>query len=542
MTDHPVCAQIGGLRQLFLDGRSLPSSSTSSRRGIRFVTPCLFLILVAFFLPSCTGQTSADPSVVAVALDFPPTNLDPRIPQDAVSQWLIALMFNSLVKKNERSEIVPDLALRWEIPDSKTYVFHLRDDARFHDGRPVTSKDVQFTFRSILDGSVRTVKSGHPFNLIDSVEAPDARTVIFKLKEVYAPFLWNLAVGAIAVIPDGSGADFNRHPIGSGPFEFVRYRQDEEVVMKRSELYFGEKPSVSVLRFKIIPEAIVSALELRKGTIDIALNVLTPDMVEVLRRDDDLNVMQAEGTRYQYIAFNLDDPVFRDIRVRQAFAYGIDREKIIKYLWRGQARPATGVIPPNNWAYESNVKTYPYDPARARSLLKEAGYEHLSFTYRTSSDDTGRVMAAIIQQQLREIGVAMEIRSNEFATFFADITAGNFQMYSLRWVGGNNDPDIFNLIFHSKMVPDNGANRGHYSNPRVDDLIERSRREIDVEKRREAYHEIQRIVAEELPYISLFYADNVCVYNKRVDGMKLYLGGDYDFLTDIRIGPRHNAS
>jgi peptide/nickel transport system substrate-binding protein len=151
-------------------------------------------------------------------------------------------------------------------------------------------------------------------------------------------------------------------------------------------------------------------------------------------------------------------------------------------------------------------------------------------------------MAAIIQQQLREIGVAMEIRSNEFATFFADITAGNFQMYSLRWVGGNNDPDIFNLIFHSKMVPDNGANRGHYSNPRVDDLIERSRREIDVEKRREAYHEIQRIVAEELPYISLFYADNVCVYNKRVDGMKLYLGGDYDFLTDIRIGPRHNAS
>jgi peptide/nickel transport system substrate-binding protein len=500
------------------------------------------LILVAFFLPSCTGQTSADPSVVAVALDFPPTNLDPRIPQDAVSQWLIALMFNSLVKKNERSEIVPDLALRWEIPDSKTYVFHLRDDARFHDGRPVTSKDVQFTFRSILDGSVRTVKSGHPFNLIDSVEAPDARTVIFKLKEVYAPFLWNLAVGAIAVIPDGSGADFNRHPIGSGPFEFVRYRQDEEVVMKRSELYFGEKPSVSVLRFKIIPEAIVSALELRKGTIDIALNVLTPDMFEVLRRDDDLNVMQAEGTRYQYIAFNLDDPVFRDIRVRQAFAYGIDREKIIKYLWRGQARPATGVIPPNNWAYESNVKTYPYDPARARSLLKEAGYEHLSFTYRTSSDDTGRVMAAIIQQQLREIGVAMEIRSNEFATFFADITAGNFQMYSLRWVGGNNDPDIFNLIFHSKMVPDNGANRGHYSNPRVDDLIERSRREIDVEKRREAYHEIQRIVAEELPYISLFYADNVCVYNKRVDGMKLYLGGDYDFLTDIRIGPRHNAS
>ena len=533
-TDHPVCAQIGSLRQRFFDPRSNPSSS---RRGIPFATPWLLLILITVYFPSCTGQTSADPGVVTIALDLPPTNLDPRIGTDTSSERLSQLLFVSLVKKDERSEIEPDLATRWEIPDPRTYVFHLRHDVKFHDGRALTAKDVLFTFRSILNGSVRTVKSGHPYNLIDSIEAPDAYTVVFRLKEVFAPFLWNMARGAIGIIPEGSGVDFNRHPVGAGPFEFVRYLQDEEVVLKRSELYFGEKPSISILRFKIIPEAIVCALELRKGTVDIALNVLTPDMVEVLRRDDDLKVMQAEGTRYQYVAFNLDDPVFRDIRVRQAFAYGIDREKIIKYLWRGQAQPAANVIPPNNWAYESSVKIYPYDPERARALLKDAGYEHLSFTYRTSSDDTGRLIAAILQQQLREIGVSMEIRSNEFATFYADIIAGNFQMYSLRWIGGNNDPDIFNLIFHSKMVPNNGANRGHYSNPRVDQLIELSRREIDVEKRRQAYHEIQRIAAEELPYISLFYADNVCVYNKRIDGIKLYPAGDYDFLTDVRISP-----
>ncbi|OLD57025.1 MAG: hypothetical protein AUI54_04210, partial [Acidobacteria bacterium 13_1_40CM_2_56_5] len=420
----------------------------------------LFLLLLALFLSGCTGQTSADPGIVTVALDQVPENLDPRIAQNATSQRIDELIFNSLVRKNERSEVVPDLALRWETPDPKTYVFHLRDDAKFHDGRPVTSRDVQFTFRTMLDGTVRTTKSGHPYNLIQSIEAPDAYTVVFKLKEVFSPFLWNLTLPVLGIIPDGSPTDFNRHPIGSGPFEFVHYILDDEVLLKRNENYFGDKAGVSMLRFKLIPEAIVRALELRKGTIDIALNVLTPDMVEVLKHDPGLKVMQAEGTSYQYLAFNLTDPVFRDIRVRQAFAYGIDRDKIIKYLWRGQAKPAFGVIPPNNWAHESNVTTYPYDPARARQLLKEAGQENLVFTYRTSTDDTGRLMAIILQQELKEIGVTMEIRSNEFATFFADIIAGNFQVFSLRWIGANNDPDIFNLIFNSKSVPPNGSNRG----------------------------------------------------------------------------------
>jgi peptide/nickel transport system substrate-binding protein len=492
------------------------------------------LLVALLFVPACTSQTAADPGVLTVALDQAPTNLDPRIGTDAYSERLGQLMFNSLVKKNEQFQLEPDLALRWEMPNPKTYIFHLRSDVKFHDGRSLTAKDVVFTFRSILDGSIRTAKAG-TYQLVESIEAPEEHTVVFKLKEVFSPFLSNLAFGGVGIIPEGSSADFAQHPIGSGPFKFVHYTQDEEVELKRSETYFGPKPIVSDVRFKIIPEAIVRALELRKGTVDVALNVLTPDMVEVLKRDSNLKVMQAEGTNYQYMAFNLIDPVFRDVRVRQAMAYGIDRDSIIKYLWRGQARAATGVLPPANWAYEPNVKTYSYDPQRARELLKEAGYENLSFTYRTSQDDTGRSTAAVLQQQMREIGVTMEIRSNEFATFYADVISGNFQMYSLRWIGGNNDPDMFNLIFHSKMIPPNGANRGHYSNPRVDELIEFARHEIDLDKRKQAYQEIQQIVAEELPYISLFYVDNVCVYNKRIEGMKLSPAGAFDFLTEIRF-------
>ena len=494
--------------------------------------------LIISFLSGCASQTTGNPDVVTIALDQPPLNLDPRIGQDASSQRMAELMFNSLVKKNERLDIEPDVAVSWDMPDPQTYVFHLRTGVQFHDGRPLTAKDVLFTFNSMLDGTVRTSKSGHPYNLIESIESPDDYTVVFKLKEVFAPFLWNLARGVIGIIPEGSGTDFNRHPIGSGPFAFEEYIQDQQILLKRNDRYFGERAGVPMLRFKVIPEAIVRALELRKGSADIALNVLTPDMVEVLKRDENVKVLQADGTSYQYIAFNLVDPVFRDIRVRQAFAYGIDREKIIKYLWRDQARAATGMLPPHSWAYEPNVRAYPYDPERARELLKEAGREHLSFTYRTSQDDTGRLMASILQQELRDIGVTMEIRSNEFATFFSDVIQGNFQMYSLRWIGGNNDPDIFNAVFHSRMVPPSGANRGHYSNPRVDELIEFSRRELDAGKRKAAYEEIQRIAAEELPYLSVFYMDNVCVYNNRIGGVTLSPAADYLFLTKIRITDR----
>jgi peptide/nickel transport system substrate-binding protein len=258
-------------------------------------------------------------------------------------------------------------------------------------------------------------------------------------------------------------------------------------------------------------------------------------MVEALRGNKDLDVLQAPGTNYQYVAFNLKDPLFADIRVRKAIAYAIDRRKIIDYLWRGQARPATGVIPPSNWSYTADVPTYSYDPQRARDLLRESGHENMAFTYRTATDDTGRLLATVLQQQFREVGIQMDIRSNEFATFYSDVVKGNFQMYSLRWIGGNNDPDILNFVFHSTMFPPNGANRGRYANPEVDRLIDLARRDVDTEKRKAAYQAIQRIVAEDLPYVSLFYVDNVAVFNKRIAGMKLYPAGEYEFLTDISI-------
>src|SRR5262245_36423673 len=418
----------------------------------------VFIVMLAAVVPGCAPHRLAYPESITIALDIPPTNIDPRIGQDATSSRLIPLLFSSLVRTDQNFGFQPDLAERWEIPDPLTYIFHLRNDARFHDGRPVTAKDVVYTFRSMRDGSITTVK-GATYQLVESIESPDDRTVIFRLKEPFAPFMWNLASSAIGIVPDGSGPGFADNPIGSGPFKFVRHVQDVELVIERNEAYFGPHPHVKTVTFRIIPEAIVRALELRKGSVDAALNVLLPDMWEVFRLEGELSVLHANGTNYQYLAFNLQDPVFRDVRVRQAIAYAIDRDRIIKYLWRDLARPATGVIPPGNWSYEPDVKTYPYNPEKARELLRQSGHSNLKFTFRSSNTDEARLLAAVLQQQLKDVGIDMEIRSNEFATFFADVQKGNFQAYSARWIGANNEPDHFGLIFHSGRGPPNGANR-----------------------------------------------------------------------------------
>lgn len=505
---------------------------------------CPLLCPLVLLLSACQLRAPArDPETVVMLIESTPTSLDPRIGTDAQSERIDQLLFSALFRRDEHMQLVPDLVVKYEIPDPKTYLFHLRRDVRFHDGSPLEAEDVKFTFESMLRGDVATVKAS-TYRWIARIEAPDRSTVVFHLSEPFAPFLWNLASGAIGIVPRTAGKDFGLHPIGSGPFRFVRLKQDEEVMLERNKDYFGAKPAIERIRFKIVPEATVRALELRKGSADAALNALTPDMVEVLGRDPKLAVEQEPGTIYMYLAANLDDPILARREVRQAIAYAIDREPILRYLWRGEARPASSLLPPNHWAYEPTTRPYPHDPARARALLDAAGFKpgadgtRLTLTLKTSTEETSRLVAAVLQEQLREVGIRLELRSYEFATFYADIVKGQFQLYMLRWVGANNDPDIFEYVFHSGKIPPNGANRGHYRNPEVDRLINAARVEMNLAKRQRYYSEIQKIIAEDLPYIHLWYFDNVCVYNRRLKNLHLYPAGDYDFLRDVRVQPR----
>jgi len=473
-----------------------------------------------------------------------PANLDPRIGTDTQSQRIAGLICDSLIERDAQMNPRGDLAESWDTPDALTYIFHLRRGVHFHDGRPLTSADVKYTFDTMLNGSLKTPKRGS-FRMVASIETPDDATVIFRLKEPYASFLVNLTRPGVGVVPQGSGADFGSAPVGTGPFRFVTAKQDEEVVLERNPDYFRGAPRIQRVRFRVVPEATVRALELRKGTADIETTSLTPDMVPVLARQPDLEVTEQPGTIYAYIGINLDDPALSKREVRQALAYATDRETLIQYLLRGQARLASGLLPPNHWAYEPDVPQYPYDPKRAEQLLDAAGFPRqaggtrLKVALKTSTEESSRLLGAALQDQWRRVGVQLELRPLEFATLFADVTRGNFQLCTLRWVGANNDPDFFEYVFDSKKIPPEGANRGHYRNAQLDALLDAMRVEGDPEKRKRMCGRVQKIVAEDLPYLNLWFTDNVSVHRRGLGPVELSPTGDYDFLTKIGWSTTH---
>jgi ABC-type transport system substrate-binding protein len=515
-------------------------AAQSMRRQLDGVRWCALLgCLGLLLLVSCSHRT--DPNTLVMIIESSPTNLDPRVGLDAQSERIDGLLFDNLLSRDEHLNVKPGLAERWEIPDPRTYVFHLRHGVRFADGRPLTSRDVKWSFDSLIQGRVRSTKAG-TYRFVESIEAPDDYTVIFHLKQPWAALLWNVAGGeGMGIVPYGSGEEISRDPIGSGPFKFVRAEQDREVVIERNDLYWGAKPKLQRVRFAVVPDTTTRALELRKGSADLEINALTPDMELALSREKHLAVMRGPGTRVGYMAFNLRDPILKDVRVRQAIAYALNRPRYIHYMWRDSARLAASILPPESWAYDPNVRQYPHDPANARQLLDAAGYPEVNgvrfhLTMKTSTEESSRAMAAVFQQQLREVGIALNIRSFESATFFSDVTHGEFQLYSLRWIGGNEDPDIFGYVFDSANIIPHGANRQFYSNPRVDALIDKGETETDQSVRKRDYDEIQQILADDLPYVYLWYFDNVMVYSKRVHGLELNPSGNFDFLRTAVLG------
>ncbi|MFQ5914586.1 MAG: ABC transporter substrate-binding protein [Nitrospinota bacterium] len=502
----------------------------------------LLLALLTIFAAACGRDGAKNPGYITIALEANPTHLDPRISLDVASSRVTQLVFNRLVRKDRKSRIVPDLALRWQNPDPVTYVFHLRKDAVFHDGTPLTSADVAYTFRSILDPALASPKRAG-YEVIRGIETPDPHTVVFHLKHPFSPFLAQMVASIVPASASAAGNGFGRHPIGTGPFRFVRFTTDQEVVLEANPRYHEGPPPVAGIRYKIIPDGIVRLFELQKGTVDLVVNAVSPDSLARLERRPNLKVMRAPGTNFTYLGFNLEDPILSRLKVRQAIAHAVDREVIIRYLLRGLARPATGLLPQSHWAYRKDVPSYAHNPALARRLLDEAGYPdpdgdgeepRLRLSFKTSQNETRIEIAEVIQEQLRRVGIALAIRSFEWGTFFSDIRKGNFQLYTLTWVG-TLDPDIYYYIFHSSNVPPRGANRGRYRNARLDRWLEAGRRLSGVSARRQMYGRAQEILARELPYVNLWHATNVAVLNRRVRGFLLYPDEDMVSLKDVRL-------
>jgi peptide/nickel transport system substrate-binding protein len=490
----------------------------------------------------CARTAAESPDVITMAVFASPNSFDPRVATDEVSQKVAQLVYDNLLTFDERLRVVPALAERWEQPDSRTYLVHLRRGVRFHDGHELTSADVVYTFASLIDSDFVSARKG-AYRLLDRVEAVERYTIRFLLKEPFGSFPVNLV---LPIVPAGAaGGDLRTHPIGTGPYRFVRYAVDDRVELARFDDYYGGAPRNAGVTLKVVPDDVMRGLELRKGTIDLVVNDVPPDIVAQLGDEAGLQVVESPGTDYAYLGFNLRDPVLADRRVRQAIGFAIDRQAIVDHLRRGLAQPASGILPPPSWAFTSDVFQFRHDPARARALLDEAGYPdpdgpgplpRLGLTLKVSTNEFFRLQAAVIQADLREVGIDVDVRSYEFATLYADVLAGNFQMFTLQWVGVS-DPDMLRRVFHSSQMPPNGFNRGFYRNETIDRLIDEATVATDEDTRRRLFVEIQQRVAEEAPYVSLWYKRNVAVAQANLQGIRLSPSADFTFLKDVKKIP-----
>jgi peptide/nickel transport system substrate-binding protein len=480
-----------------------------------------------------------DPAYLRVTLTASPRDLDPRLGGDEVSQRIQQLVFSSLFVLDSRLRVVPDVATGIESPDPLTYIVHLRRGVTFHDGSPFTSADVVYTYRSFLDPAFISAKRG-AYRTVTAIDALDRDTVRFRLKEPFGSFPVQLVLG---IVKAGS-TNVSTHPIGTGPYSFERAIADDRIVLKRYDGYFNGAAKNPGVVLKVVPDDTMRGLELRKGTIDFVVNDISPDIVRDLEKNGHVRVTSGPGCDYAYVAFNMRDPILSDVRVRQALAYGVDRQAIVDYLRRGLATPAAGMLPRVSWAYDPRVPEFAYDPARAKALLDAAGYRdpdgdgprtRFSVTLKSSNVEFTRLQCAVLQQNWKQIGVDVALRSYEQATFLTDIGRGNFQMATSQWAGGAlADPDILRRVFASTQMPPVGFNRGHFQDPRVDALIDRATRSTDDTERHALYGEVQARIAEAVPYISLWHKTNVVVAQPDIEGVTVSPSMDFGFIRQLR--------
>ena len=486
-------------------------------------------------LIACGGgekKSSDETKTLVIAVMSSPTNLDSRVGADNVSSRMFDLVYSGLIKVTPNFDYAPDLATKWETPDDKTIVFHLNPNAKFHNGQPVKASDVKWTYESLMNPTFTTSKrSGYAS--VDHIETPDQQTVIFKLKEANAGIFDNLTTG---ILPTGADTNvYKTRPIGCGPYKLVEHRPDERLEFEAFDQWHGGAPKIKHITVRIIPDSTTRVLEMRRGTVNFEVNQIPFENVAEFEKNPDFTVVKSSGSVYQYLAFNFKDPALAKPLVRQAIAHAIDRDRIIRDIQRGYAKRTETMLAEGHWARATNLPSYDYDPAKAKQLLAQAGYpKGLNLVFKTSTDAEANSRAQVMQEMMKQAGFHVTIQSNEMSTFFADIGKGNFQLYSLSR-NGISDPDFYYVIFYSKNTPPNGQNRGYYANPHLDQLLTEGHSTFDRTKRKPIYEEVQKTVATDLPYISLYLQSNVAVMRKNISGYVQYPAGFYTSIPQMTM-------
>lgn len=511
------------------------------------------LLAVALTLPAC--RTSSDAFVIALSGNI--ATLDPigAASVDAASERVRVLMFNSLVRKNEKFDYVPELAEKIEpSQDGLSYTFTMHDGVTFHDGKALTSADAKYTLDTLLASASAKASSffegsgAGKHSFITAVEAPDARTLVIRLRKPWLSLLPNLV--PIAIIPKDSAATQKDHPVGSGPFKFARFDTAQQVLdLEAHPNYWEGAPQIKLLRVRVIADANALQAELRTGRVHLAPlpTNMTPDALKVLGQDQNLKVEQFPGANINHITFNTESAPLDKVAVRQAISYGIDRESLIRDLLLGQAKIAHSILPEESWAYSPGQK-YNFDPERAKKILDEAGFRdpdgdgpQMRFpkpiVFKISSaSGTARQYSGVIQNQLKQIGIPVEIETVESSTLTDQLVKSNYQMTTGSWVGGNQDPIFLRDLFASSGIPKPdrvGFNRSRYNNPEIDPILQEAVDTADRQQALSLYQRAQEIISRDVPMLPLWYPANMVVARKNVGNIKIDGSGDWRFVRNL---------
>ncbi|MFA5858911.1 MAG: peptide-binding protein [Elusimicrobiota bacterium] len=487
--------------------------------------------------------------------------LNPLLATDSASAGVNNLVYNGLVKYDKDIKLVGDLAESWDVTSNGLVItFYLRKNVYWHDGVKFTAKDVVYTYNRLIDPKVRT-PYGADFALVKSVTAVNDNTVRVVYKEPFAPALesWGMGIVAQHVFSNAVGEEFNNHPsnrkpVGTGPYVFKDWKTDEKIVLTYNPNYFEDRkpgqtgrvyPYFNKYVFRVIPDQSVEFLELRNESIDSM--GLTPDQYnaypEYFKK---YNKFRYPSFSYTYMGYNLENPLFKDKRVRHALAYGLDKKQVIQGVLLGLGKPATGPFPPSMWAYDPEVKDYEYNPEKAKSLLAEVGWKDVNndgilenaelyaktgklqpfeFTIMTNQGNKLRsTTTEIVQLCLQKLGIKVNIRIVEWSTFIHQyVDKKKFDVVILGW-NLSRDPDQYS-IWHSSQRKEGQYNFVGYANPEVDRLLEKGRREFDVAKREKMYRRIHAIINDDQPYCFLYYPDSLPVVHKRIQNVELAPAG-----------------
>ncbi len=494
------------------------------------------IALMLLALSALVACSEPEPDVIRMGLATAPLNLDPRYATDATSERVNRLLYQRLVEFDPHGQPVPGVA-EWRQLSPRHYRFSLTAAAgEFVTGDRLTVEDVIATYRFVLDPA-NASPLRDTLSLIERLEAVDAQTfdLFIERPDPLLPAYMTLNLLPAELL--ASGHAFSVRPVGSGPFRLLDASQPGMLLLERRE---------DAQRFRLleVKNPTVRALKLLRGEIDLLQNDLSPELLDYLKREGEGSHFQLPGSNFTYIGFNLQDPSLSDLRVRQAIAHAIDREAIIERVMRGAARTAETLFPPEHWAGDPGLRPYAYDPARARRLLEAAGYgpqRPLRLVYKTSSDPFRIRLATIIQSQLKAVGIEVDLRSYDWGTFFGDIKAGNFQLYSLSWVGLRT-PDIFRYIFASDSLPPAGANRGRYASERVDSLLRLAEQAQTLKRQADTYRQVAEQLHADLPYVPLWYEDQYAIQGPRVVGFNLSPDGNYDGLLKMHFTDARESS